>query len=168
MAPCHFGCFFSPKTPFFGPSWTWNDTWMGHKSVQNTFSHCLGCVMAHYHVSRLNFSSNTASCHFGCFLPPKHPFSDPPGPGMTPVWGIKVSNTSFPIAWGVFWSIFLFPGGLLGWYDSLPSWSILTKKWVIFGPLHTWNGTWKWLQWPPPTLPYVKRRYWCIMSLKYT
>ena len=132
--------FFTPKTPFFGPSWTWNDTWIGHKSVPSIYSHCLRYVMAHYHVSRLNFSSNTASCHFGCFLPPKHPFPDPPGPGMTPGWGIKVSNTSFTIAWGVFWSIFLFPGGLLGWYGSLPSWSILTQMQAL-----QWSpkfGTW--------------------------
>ena len=105
--------FFTPKTPFFGPSWTWNDTWIWHKSVPSIYSHCLRCVMAHYHVSRLNFSSNTASCHFGCFLPPKHPFSDPPGPGMTPGWGIKVPKTSFPIAWGVFWPIIQFPGCFL-------------------------------------------------------
>ena len=50
----------------------------------------------------LIFSSNMASSHYGCFLPKKHPFSDPPGPGITPGWGIKVLNTSFSIAWGVF------------------------------------------------------------------
>ena len=30
-----------------------------------------------------------------------NPFLDPPGPGMAPGWGIKVPNTSFPIAWGM-------------------------------------------------------------------
>jgi len=155
MAPCHFGCFLTPKTPFFGPSWTWNDTWMGHKSVQNTFSHCLGCVMAHYHVSRLNFSSNMASCHFGCCLTSKTPIFGPTWTWNDNCMGIKVSNTSFPIAWGVFWSIFLFPSGLLGWHDSLPSWSILTQKMGIFGRPLTWNGIWRGSKWPQTTFPYV-------------
>ena len=48
--------------------------------------------------------------------------------GIALGWGIKVSNTSFPIAWGVFWPIFQFPDGLLVWYGSLASWSILTLK----------------------------------------
>ena len=47
------------------------------------------------------------------FYPQNHPFLDLPGPGMAPGWGVKVSNTCIPIAWGVFWCIFLFPGGLL-------------------------------------------------------
>ena len=52
MASCHFGCFLTPKIPIFGPTWTWNGTWMGHKSVQHIFPHCLGCVLTHFPVSR--------------------------------------------------------------------------------------------------------------------
>ena len=44
------------------------------------------------------------------FYPQNHPFLDPPGPGMAPGWGIKVSQAFISIVWGVFWSIFLFPG----------------------------------------------------------
>ena len=55
MASCHFGCFLPPKPPIFGPTWTWNDTWMGRKSAQNISPHCLGCVSAHYPVSRWIF-----------------------------------------------------------------------------------------------------------------
>ena len=142
MAPSHYGCFLTQKTPIFGPTWTWNDTWMGHKSAQHIFSHCLECVLAHYPVSRLIFSLNMASCHFGCFLPPKHPFSDRPAPGMTPGWGIKVPKTSFPIAWGVFWSITQFPGCFFAQYGILSFWLFLTKKTPIFGPTWTWNDTW--------------------------
>ena len=58
---------FDPKTPIFGPTWTWNDTWMGHKSAQNIFPHWLGCALVHYPVSRLIFLLNMATCHFGCF-----------------------------------------------------------------------------------------------------
>ena len=61
----------------FGPTWTWNDTWMGHKSVPSIYSHCLGCVLAYYPVSRLIFSLNMASCHFGCFFYPKIPIFGP-------------------------------------------------------------------------------------------
>ena len=32
-------------------------TWIGHKSAQHNYSHCLGCVLAHYQVSRLFFCS---------------------------------------------------------------------------------------------------------------
>ena len=53
MASCHFGCFLPPKPPIFGPTWTW----MGHKSAQNISLHCLGCVSAHYPVSRWIFCS---------------------------------------------------------------------------------------------------------------
>ena len=52
MASCHFGCFLPLKPPIFGPTWTWNGTWMGRKSVQHMYSHCLGCVLVHFHVSR--------------------------------------------------------------------------------------------------------------------
>ena len=52
MASRHFGCFLPPKPPIFGPTWTWNDTWMGHKSIQHIFSHCLGCVLTHFPVSK--------------------------------------------------------------------------------------------------------------------
>ena len=52
MASCHFGCFLPPKPPIFGPTWTWNGTWMGRKSVQHMYSHYLGCVLVHFHVSR--------------------------------------------------------------------------------------------------------------------
>ena len=51
MASCHFGCFLTPKTPIFGPTWTWNGTWMVHKSAQHIFPHCLGCVLTHFPVS---------------------------------------------------------------------------------------------------------------------
>ena len=47
-----FGCFLTPKTPIFGPTWTWNGTWMVHKSAQQIFPHCLGCVLTHFAVSR--------------------------------------------------------------------------------------------------------------------
>ena len=47
------------------------------------------------------------------FYPQNHPFLDLPGPRMAPGWGVKVSNTCIPITWGVFWCIFMFPGGLL-------------------------------------------------------
>ena len=107
-----FWLFLTQKTPIFRPTWTWNYTWMGQKSAQHTFPHCLRCVLAHYPVSRLIFSRNMATCDLGYFLPKKHPFSDPPGPGITPGWGRKVPNTSFPIAWAVFWPIIQFPGGL--------------------------------------------------------
>ena len=102
--------FFTPKTPFFGPSWTWNDTWIGHKSVPSIYFHCLRCVMAHYHVSRLNFPSNMASCHFGCFLPPKPPIFGPTWTWNDTWMGLKVPKTSLPIAWGVFWANIQFPG----------------------------------------------------------
>ena len=60
-----------PKNTHFWRTWTWNSTWMGHKSAQNIFPHFLGCVLAHYPVFRLIFLLNMASCHFGCFLTPK-------------------------------------------------------------------------------------------------
>ena len=44
------------------------------------------------------------------FYPNNPPFLDPPGPGLTPGWGIKVPKTSFPIGWGVLWCIIQFPG----------------------------------------------------------
>ena len=45
----------------------------------------------------------------------KHPFLDPPRPGMTPGWVIqyKYPTYLFSIAWGVFYHIFQFPGGIL-------------------------------------------------------
>ena len=57
----------TPKIPIFGPTWTWNSTWMGHKSAQHIFPHCLGCVLTYFPVSRLICLLNMASCHFGCF-----------------------------------------------------------------------------------------------------
>ena len=72
-----FWLFLTLKTPIFGPTWTWNDTWMGHKSAQHIFPHCLGCVLTHFPVSRLIFLLNMASCHFGCFLTPKTPIFGP-------------------------------------------------------------------------------------------
>ena len=65
----------------FGPTWTWKDTWMGHKSVPSIYFHCLGCVLEHFPVPRYIFLLNMASCHFGCFLPPK-----PPIFGLTWTW----------------------------------------------------------------------------------
>ena len=110
MASCHFDCFLPPKPPIFGPTWTWHDTWMVHKSVQHIYFHCLGCVLVHFPVSRLIFLSIWHPVILAVFYPQNHPFSDPPGPGMTPGWCIKVSNTSIPIAWDVFWPIIQFPG----------------------------------------------------------
>ena len=66
-----------PINTHFWLTWTWNSTWMGHKSAQNIFPYCLGCVLVHYPVSRLVFLLNMASCHFGCFLPPKPPIFGP-------------------------------------------------------------------------------------------
>ena len=137
------------------------------KYIQNTSTYILLLV---HHMIKLISVNYIASCseffqenlvwstnHGLCnvFYPQNHPFSDPPGPGMTPGWGIKVSNTSIPIAWGVFWPIIQFPGGLLGWYGSLPSWSILTQKMGTFGRPLTWNGTWRGAKWPQTTFLYV-------------
>ena len=212
MASRHFGCFWTQKTPLFGPTWTWNVAWMGYKSVWHIFSYCLWCVLTLFPLSRLIILSIMASPHLGCFWTPNHPFLDPPGPGVTPGWGIKVSdrslpiawgvvwtfnlfpgwffvnygtlsfwlfltwkypflgppgpgmipgwgikvsNTPFPIAWGVFWPIFQFPGGLLGWYGSLPPWSILTQKMDVFRRPPTWNGTWRGAKRPQTTFPHV-------------
>ena len=47
-----FWLFLTPKIPIFGPTWTWNGTWMGHKSVQHIFPHCLACILTHFPVSR--------------------------------------------------------------------------------------------------------------------
>ena len=67
MASCHFGCFLPPKPPIFGPTWTWNDTWMGRKSAQNISPHGLGCVSAHYPVSMWIFCSIRHPVIFGYF-----------------------------------------------------------------------------------------------------
>ena len=57
--------------------------------------------------------------------------------------GLQISNiakgtTSLELhldgAWSVFWLIFQFPGGLWGWYGSLPSWPILTQKLDALSP----------------------------------
>ena len=71
-----------------------------------------------------------ASCHFGYFWPKKHPFSDPPGPGITPGWGRKVPNTPLPIAWAVFWPIIQFPG----WFFRAIWQPVI---WVTFYPKNT-------------------------------
>ena len=42
-------------SPIFGPTWTWGGPWMGHKSVWQISSHCLGCVLALFPLSRLIF-----------------------------------------------------------------------------------------------------------------
>ena len=67
---------------------------------------------------------------------------DPPGPGVAPGWGIKVSDRSLPIAWGVFWPFFLFPGWFFVNYGTLSFWLFLDPKAPIFGPAWTWNDTW--------------------------
>ena len=75
---------FDQKTPIFGPTWTWNDTWMGHKSAQHIFSHCLGCVLAHYPVSRWVIGlvwQPTMMVHFD---PKKGFFCPPPDLKMAP------------------------------------------------------------------------------------
>ena len=59
-------------------------------------------VLTHYPVSMSIFSSTMAPSHYGCFLTQKSLLLDPPGPGITPGWGIKVSKSSILIAWGVF------------------------------------------------------------------
>ena len=59
---------------------------------------------------------------FSCFLTRKYPFLDQPGPGITPGWCIKVSNISFPIAWGVLWHINQFPGWFFIQYGTLSFW----------------------------------------------
>ena len=102
----------------------------GAPGAQHTFHHCLGCVLAHYPVSRLIFSRNMATCDLGYFLPKKHPFSDPPGPGITPGWGRKVPNTPLPIAWAVFWPIIQFPG----WFFRAIWQPVI---WVTFYPKNT-------------------------------
>ena len=121
---------FNLKIPIFGPTWTWNDTWMWQKSAQHTYYHWWGCVLAHYPDSRLIFSLKMASCHFGCFLTQKYPFLDPTGPGITPGWGIKVSNISFPIVWGVLWHINRFPGWFFTQYGALSFWLFLDHFWT--------------------------------------
>ena len=141
-ASCHFGCFCSRKTPIFGPTLTWNDNWMGPKSIWHIFSYCLWCVLTLSPLSRLIILSIIASPHLGSFWTPKHPFLDPPGPGVAPGWGIKVSDRSLPIAWGVFWPFFLFPGWFFVNYGTLSFWLFLDPKAPIFGPAWTWNDTW--------------------------
>ena len=103
--------------PWWFNSSVWNCGWR-HNIIESTRMDHLDLhggdelLLAHYPVSRLVFLLNMASCHFSYIWAINHPFSDPPGPGMTPGWGIKVPKTSFPIAWGVFWPIIQFPGGL--------------------------------------------------------
>ena len=96
MASCYFWLFLSHKSPIFGPTWTWNDTWMGHKSAQNIFPHCLGCALVHYPVSRLIFLLNMASCHFGCFLTPKTPIFGPTWTWNGTWMGHKSAQHIFP------------------------------------------------------------------------
>ena len=79
-----FWLFLTKKTPIFGPTWTWNDTWMEHKSAQHIFSHCLGCVLAHYPVSRWVIGlvwQPTMMVHFD---PKKGFFCPPPDLKMAP------------------------------------------------------------------------------------
>ena len=78
-----------PKTPIFGPTWTWNDTWMGHKSVQHIYSHCLGCVLAHYPVSRWVIGLIWQPTIMVYFDPKKWAFLDAPWPGMGPGEGLN-------------------------------------------------------------------------------
>ena len=88
---------FDPKKWNF---WTLPDLEWHLDDAQKCLAHlfqCLGCILNHFPLSRLFFSSIMASSYCGCSLPKKHPFLDPPGPGIAPGWCIKVSNTHFPI-----------------------------------------------------------------------
>ena len=120
------------------------------KSVQQIFSVALKVLFFLDH-----FSIYMASSHYGCFLTQKCLLLDPPRPGITPGWGIKVSKTSFLIAWGVFWPIIQFTGGLKGWYGSLPWWLILNQKRAFFGRPLTWKWHLERAKWPQATFPYV-------------
>ena len=84
---------------------------------------------------------------FGRIFNPKTTFFGPSGPGLTPGWGINRPHAPFPITWGVFWPIIHFPGGLLGWYGSLPLLSILTWKRAFFAAPWPGNGTWRRAKW---------------------
>ena len=90
------------------------------------------------------------------------------GPGMAP--GGDLNGQSYVFLWIMVWygPCDRLCIGSIPWEQPFKFGMIWPKKRAISGPPLTWNGTWKWLQWPPPTFLYVKRRYWCIMSLKYT
>ena len=92
MASCHFGCFLTPKTPIFGPTWTWNGTWMVHKSAQHIFPHCLGCVLAHYPVSRWVIGLVWQPTMMVHFEPKKGLFWPPPDLKMAPGEGLMASS----------------------------------------------------------------------------
>ena len=150
-----FCCFLTRKYPFFGQPGPGMTPGWGIKVPNTSIIIAWGVFWPIIQFPGWFFRSIWHPVILTVFYPQNHPFSDPPGPGMTPGWGIKVSNTSIPIAWGVFWPIFQFPDGLLVWYGSLPSWSILTQKRAIFGRPLTWNGTWRGAKWPQTTFPYV-------------
>ena len=87
-----FWLFLSHKSPIFGPTWTWNDTWMGHKSAQNIFPHCLGCVLAHYPVSRWVIGLVWQPTMMVHFEPKKGLFWPPPDLKMAPGEGLMASS----------------------------------------------------------------------------
>ena len=105
MAPSHFGCFF---LPFFGPPGPGITPGWGIKVPNIFFPIAWGVLWHNNQFPGLFFSLKMAPCHFGCFFGHFGCFLailGPPGPGITPGWGIKMSNISFPIAWGVLWHI---------------------------------------------------------------
>ena len=55
-------------------------------------------------------------------------------PGIKPGWSIKVSHTSFSIAWGVFRPIIQFPGRFFALYGILSFWQFLTQKYPFLDP----------------------------------
>ena len=87
-----FQLYLSHKSPIFGPTWTWNDTWMGHKSAQNIFPHCLGCVLAHYPVSRWVIGLVWQPTMMVHFEPKKGLFWPPPDLKMAPGEGLMASS----------------------------------------------------------------------------
>ena len=83
--------------------------------------------ICHFFYTGRIFVNHMTPCHFGCFLA----ILGPPGPGITPGWGTKMSNISSPIAWGVFWHINLFPGWF---FHSIWRHVILAVFWPFLGP----------------------------------
>ena len=141
-----FGPIFNPKTTFFGPSepgltpgWCIKMLYKANPISWGVFWPIIqfpGDIFLIY-----------GNLLFGRIFNPKTTFFGPSGPGLTPGWGIKRPHAPFPITWGVFWPIIHFPGGLLGWYGSLPLLSILTWKRAFFAAPWPGNGTWRRAKW---------------------
>ena len=71
--------------------------------VHFTLYRCYGTLTSF----QVDFFTQYGAMRFWLFF---LPFLGPLGPGMTPGWGIKEPNISFPNAWGVLWHIIQFPG----------------------------------------------------------